>query len=133
MRISKLVLALVIGVLVGRGVAAESFKILHVDDLSKMIDQKTPNLFVFDANGDKTRESEGVIPGAHLLSSLSYDPAKELPRAKDSKLVFYCANVQCMASHMAAERATGAGYTDVNVMADGIMGWKSAGKPAAKP
>ena len=34
-----------------------------------------------------------------------------------------------MASHEAARRATDAGYTDVNVMADGIFGWKNAGQP----
>jgi rhodanese-related sulfurtransferase len=34
-----------------------------------------------------------------------------------------------MASHEAARRAVKAGYTDVSVMADGIVGWKSAGAP----
>ncbi|HKV54419.1 MAG TPA: hypothetical protein VJN94_07225 [Candidatus Binataceae bacterium] len=34
-----------------------------------------------------------------------------------------------MASHEAARRAVKAGYTDVNVMIDGIAGWKSAGEP----
>ncbi|HTY57046.1 MAG TPA: hypothetical protein VMB26_17695 [Candidatus Binataceae bacterium] len=36
-----------------------------------------------------------------------------------------------MASHAAARRAVQAGYTDVSVMADGITGWKSAGKTVA--
>jgi rhodanese-related sulfurtransferase len=34
-----------------------------------------------------------------------------------------------MASHGAARRAVAAGYTDVNVMVDGIMGWDAAGQP----
>jgi rhodanese-related sulfurtransferase len=34
-----------------------------------------------------------------------------------------------MASHEAARRAVKAGYTNVNVMADGIAGWKAAGEP----
>jgi len=34
-----------------------------------------------------------------------------------------------MASHEAARRAVGAGYKDVNVMSDGILGWKK-GWPA---
>jgi rhodanese-related sulfurtransferase len=38
-----------------------------------------------------------------------------------------------MASHAAARRAVEAGYKDVAVMADGIMGWNEAGKPTAKP
>jgi rhodanese-related sulfurtransferase len=36
-----------------------------------------------------------------------------------------------MASHDAARRAAAAGYTDVSVMADGIMGWDAAGQPHA--
>jgi rhodanese-related sulfurtransferase len=36
-----------------------------------------------------------------------------------------------MASHEAARRATDAGYTDVSVMADGIIGWKEADQPLA--
>jgi len=38
-----------------------------------------------------------------------------------------------MASHAAARRAVEAGYQNVAVMADGIMGWNEAGKPTAKP
>ena len=36
-----------------------------------------------------------------------------------------------MASHEAARRAVKAGYKDVSVMADGILGWKAAGEPTA--
>jgi rhodanese-related sulfurtransferase len=36
-----------------------------------------------------------------------------------------------MASHEAARRAVKAGYKDVSVMVDGIMGWKDAGQPTA--
>ncbi len=38
-----------------------------------------------------------------------------------------------MASHEAARRAVAAGYTDVSVMADGITGWRMAGKRAETP
>jgi rhodanese-related sulfurtransferase len=36
-----------------------------------------------------------------------------------------------MASHEAARRAVKAGYKDVSVMVDGIMGWRDAGQPTA--
>jgi rhodanese-related sulfurtransferase len=36
-----------------------------------------------------------------------------------------------MASHEAARRAVKAGYKDVSVMVDGIMGWMDAGQPTA--
>lgn len=71
---------------------AEDFKIIRVDDLAKMLDTKTPNVYVYDANPQSTRESQGIIPGAKLLPGLAFDPEKTLPAAHDAKLVFYCAN-----------------------------------------
>ena len=86
-----------------------------------------------DANGKSTRANEGVIPGAVLLTSSSQYAVEELPKAKDTKLVFYCANEKCGASHAAAKRAMQNGYTDVAVLPDGIAGWKQAGQPTQKP
>lgn len=86
-----------------------------------------------DANGKQTRDTQGVIPGAVLLTSSSAYAVTELPADKNSKLVFYCASQKCTASHAAAKRALENGYTDVAVLPDGITGWKSAGQPTAKP
>jgi rhodanese-related sulfurtransferase len=86
-----------------------------------------------DANGKDTRTSQGVIPGAVLLTSSSQYAVSELPADKSSKLVFYCANQKCGASHAAAKRAMENGYTNVAVLPDGIAGWKQAGQPTAKP
>lgn len=94
--------------------------------------QKEKKVTVLDANGGDFRKQHGIIPGATLLTHFNkYDAAKELPAAKDSKLVFYCANTQCKASHAAAARAVEAGYTDVSVLPDGLLGWKKAGQPTA--
>ncbi len=85
---------------------------------------------VVDANSDETRAKMGVVPGARLLTNYkSYDVAKELPAAKDSKLIFYCGGTSCRAADGAAVKAKGAGYKDVAVMRAGISGWKKAGKP----
>lgn len=86
-----------------------------------------------DANGKQTRDTQGVIPGAVLLTSSSQYAVNELPADKGSKLVFYCASEKCGASHSAAKRAIENGYTDVAVLPDGISGWKKAGQPTAKP
>lgn len=112
--------------------SADGFKILHVDGLADLM-KSTKSVSVYDANTSAVREKYGIIPGAKLLSSVMDYDVSELPKAKDAKLVFYCANPQCMSSHSAADRAIDAGYSDVNVMADGIMGWEKAGKPTAKP
>jgi rhodanese-related sulfurtransferase len=37
-----------------------------------------------------------------------------------------------MASHTAAGLAVKAGYTDVSVLSDGLLGWKKAGQPVVK-
>ncbi len=86
-----------------------------------------------DANGQATRSSQGVIPGAVLLTSSSEYALSELPANKNGKLVFYCASERCGASHAAAQRAIQAGYTDVTVLPAGITGWKKAGQPTARP
>jgi len=83
---------------------------------------------VVDANGDATRQRMGVIPGATLLTDYESYALGELPSDKARTLVFYCANEHCGASHVAAERALTAGYTDVRVLPAGIAGWRNAGK-----
>ncbi len=93
---------------------------------------KESKAVILDANGTEFRAKNGVIPGARLLTNFKkYDVAKELPSEKASKLVFYCANTHCGASQAAAEKAVTAGYTDVNVLPDGLMGWKQAGQPTS--
>jgi rhodanese-related sulfurtransferase len=109
-----------------KAVVAESdLKMISLPELKSL--QKEGKVTVLDANDSETRTKYGIIPGAKLLSSShAYDIAKELPASKDQKLVFYCANPQCMASHDAAKRAMAAGYKDVSVLPAGIMGWKKS-------
>jgi rhodanese-related sulfurtransferase len=107
---------------------AEPFQLMHAKELATLLSATGSKVYVFDANDDEMRAKEGVIPGAKTLPSSShYDTAQLLPADKNSKLVFYCANEECMASHGAAKRAAKAGYKNVYVMADGILGWKKAG------
>jgi rhodanese-related sulfurtransferase len=106
--------------------AAPQVKQVTLSELDKLI--KEEKVSIFDANSDKTRAKYGVIPGAVLLSDIASYPLDVLPSAKDRKLVFYCANTRCTASHVAAQRALENGYADVSVLPDGIMGWKQAGK-----
>jgi len=69
------------------------FKIIHVQDLASTMAKPNSKVMVFDANPPDVREEEGVIPGAHLLSSSGgYDVASTLPADKNTPLVFYCHN-----------------------------------------
>lgn len=128
-----LVSSLALPAFAGKEAQKEDFKLIHVSDLADAMKSPQPPA-VFDANNKETRKKFGVIPGAVLLSNYKkYDAKKVLPADKNGAVVFYCANTMCMASHAAAKRAVKAGYKDVSVMADGIMGWKDAGQPVSGP
>lgn len=108
-----------------------AIKQVAVSDVATFVREKSAT--IFDANGDDTRKEYGVLPGAVLLTSSKNFSMDVLPSSKTSKLVFYCGGVMCRASDSAASRAAQAGYTDVNVMRDGIKGWKNAGQPTELP
>ena len=137
-RMKKLLLSLTLAALSVPAIAfacpgAHESKVaeLSTQDAGKRAQSKKAT-FV-DANGSDTRDKWGVVPGAILLTSASEFAATELPADKAQKLVFYCANTHCPASHMAAEKAMERGYTDVAVLPEGIMGWKNAGLPTIAP
>lgn len=125
--IKKITLILFGGLLSLEVSAADSFKKISLEEVNRLI-AKSANVFIYDANVESTRNNVGVVPTAQLLeSAVEMDPAKVLPKNKKSQLVFYCANQMCTASHIAAEKAIKAGYTNVSVMVDGIYGWQKAG------
>jgi rhodanese-related sulfurtransferase len=105
---------------------------LTVAELSALLDNGA-QVIVCDANSRETREKYGIIPGAKLLSHYrDYDAARELPAAKEQKLVFYCAGPLCSSAPTAARKAVAEGYTDVSVLPAGIKGWVDAGHPVKK-
>lgn len=127
-------LTIAISVVVPGGASAQwnvEPKSVTVDEVARWAEAK--KMTAVDVNGEKTRATQGVIPGAVLLSSSSQYDSSELPANKNTKLVFYCASQMCSSSHAAARRAIELGYTDVAVLPAGITGWKSAGHATLKP
>jgi rhodanese-related sulfurtransferase len=113
--------------------APAQLRLITADELHAQL-QASKAPLVFDANTDAVRKAQGIIQSATALSSYdSYDIAKELPHDKNRALVFYCYNEQCMASHIAAERAKSAGFRNVSVMKNGITGWVAAKYPTRMP
>jgi rhodanese-related sulfurtransferase len=103
---------------------------LHKVTIEELVALRAANkVTAVDANNEIARSRFGSIPGAIMLSSYGGYDVKELPKDHHQKLVFYCANEKCMASHTAAHKAIDAGYKDVNVLPAGIMGWRDAGQP----
>ena len=101
-------------------------KEVSVGQVQQFVKQKTANVAILDANNNSARGFAGVVPGAILLSSYNEYALTELPKDKNTILVFYCYNSYCQASHAAAQRAIFAGYKDARVMKAGIMGWNKA-------
>lgn len=106
-------------------------KEVTVSEVASFVKDKTAT--IVDANGAETRQEQGIVPGALLLTSAREYALSELPAAKDTKLVFYCGGVKCRSSDNAAKRASEAGYGNVAVMRDGIRGWKTAGQTTEMP
>ena len=72
----------------------DNFKIIHVQDLDRLMKNSGAHVNIFDVNPPDVRSQLGIIPGARLLPSAdSYKVAAELPPNKNAKLVFYCHNV----------------------------------------
>lgn len=105
-RLATFVFVLMAGVLIGAQAFAadlgsllenkegpDQFALIHVSDLAQMMSDSSHKIWIYDANLPRTREVEGVVPGAQLLpSSDHYDVRGELPLDKSAKLIFYCAN-----------------------------------------
>ena len=101
-------------------------KEISVQKVQQFIENKAKNVAILDANNEDARKDAGVVPGAVLLTSYSKYALTELPKDKNTTLVFYCYNCYCQASNLAAQRAISDGYKDARVMKAGIMGWNAA-------
>ena len=118
----------VLAVFAGYATATEQVREVSVEDVQKFVQDKPANVAILDANNDDARKDAGVVPGTILLTSYNQYAISELPKDKNTTLVFYCYNSYCQASHAAAMRAIGAGYKDARVMKAGIAGWNKANK-----
>jgi rhodanese-related sulfurtransferase len=108
------------------GSESPRFAQISVGDVAARIATPDGHIAVFDAN-DRDTFAEHHVPGAAWVD---YDAvsAETLPPDHATSLVFYCANEQCSASHVAATTAIDLGFTDVSVMGAGIDGWIASGQ-----
>jgi hypothetical protein len=61
---------------------------MSVDEVAAGLDAK--QLTVVDCNGERTRKTHGILPGAILIADEETFTASDLPADKATKLVFYC-------------------------------------------
>jgi rhodanese-related sulfurtransferase len=71
------------------------------------------------------------LPGAINLPPATLDPAVVARRILDlnAEIVVYCANPDCVDSHMTAQRLQELGYTNVRHYPGGKNEWRDTGRP----
>jgi rhodanese-related sulfurtransferase len=94
--------------------------------LHQMVQERQP-VTVIDVNSPQGW-MKAHVPGALNLDPANYNDS-DLPKDKDSGLVFYCSNPMCRKAPNAARRAKDMGYGNVKVMSAGISGWLAAKLP----
>jgi hypothetical protein len=74
-------------------IESDNVQSIDVASLAALMADKNSRVSVYDVDPVSDREKMGMIPGALVLSSWNkFDPATELPKDKNAKLVFYCYN-----------------------------------------
>lgn len=113
--------------------AAEDVKTISTATLKKMIDDEADFLLI-DARRSKDFDEKHIKNAISLpASDVNAKTLAELAPDVTHKLVFYCQNPKCQASHIAANISIGAGYKYVYVYGAGIDDWEANKYPVVTP
>ncbi|WP_201224532.1 rhodanese-like domain-containing protein [Halochromatium roseum] len=100
------------------------------EELKAMIDHGDDVLLVNVL--DPAAFAQAHIPDSHNVpvADKGFDERiRALGANEDSRIVLYCSNFDCNASHAAAKRLEQAGFNDLYRYAGGIEDWMDAGYP----
>lgn len=90
----------------------------HMDEKSDMV--------LIDSRPKRSKYDKGHISGAVSIPDMDFEKVQDqLPRDKETLLVFYCGGFKCRLSHKSAQKAIALGYKNVVVYAAGYPDWKS--------
>jgi len=104
---------------------------INTAGLAALVATKVP-MIILDARSGKYDDGKRV-PGAKSLNAdSSDDEIKTLLPDKSALIVTYCANLECPASHMLADKLIKMGYTNLIEYPEGIEGWQKAGHEIEK-
>lgn len=107
-------------------------KTLTREELKTMIDRGDDVLLVNVL--DPTAFAQAHIPDSHNVPVADKgfnERIRALGANEDSRVVLYCSNFDCNASHAAAKQLEQAGFRDLYHYAGGIEDWMDAGYPVA--
>ncbi len=111
---------------------SDVYTVVDANELKTMMEEQD-NLIVIDSRGGKYFDGE-LIKGAVQLSAkeTDADSLKMIVADKDQPIVFYCSNVDCPASQVAAVKAQKIGYSSLYKYPGGIEDWRAKGLPIVK-
>lgn len=81
-------------------------------------------VMLIDARPKRAKYDKGHIPMAISIPDSQFAKMTDnLPKDKNSLLIFYCGGPKCKLSHKSARKAEALGYQNVKVFAEGFPGW----------
>ena len=102
---------------------------VSAENLKKMMDDKA-HFILIDARKAEDYNKEHIVSAISLpATDVNSETLQKIAPEVTTKLVFYCQNLRCQASHIAASKALGAGYKYLYEFGAGIDGWKELGLP----
>lgn len=106
--------------------AGHSYKVVHTQELKKLIESHPSSLVIIDARPAKRFITH--IPGAKSIPYDSEDAViiSTLPDKK-AMIVVYCVSKECPVSGTLAEKLIHMGYANVFKYPEGIAGWEDSG------
>lgn len=96
------------------------------DELKEMLD-RNEDLVLVNALPHDSFERERICGSINIPSDQVGPEAEDQLGETDQKIVVYCANRECSASSIAADKIEDLGYKNVMRFEGGIESWKEAG------
>lgn len=111
------------GTAVAAAATSATFETISSQDLQQMLQHKDFVLVnVHIPYEGEIAQTDAFIPFDQIAANLD-----KLPAAKTAKIVLYCRSGRM--SEIAATTLAGLGYTHVDHLAGGMIGWEAAGQP----
>ena len=111
------------------GESGKHWKVISTEELQSLRQSKAEFLLVNVL--PKIIHDQMHIPGSVNIPLGAVYGTPDLPRDKNTRVVFYCMGKLCRYSPQAADIAHEMGYTNLLVYREGILGWRRAGLPMA--
>ncbi len=112
-------------------ILSDSFREISIDEALKILQTHKP--LIIDARNEIDYQSVHIkdainIPVKNFENYI--DLIFSLP--KDTLIIIYCEGIHCNLSHQLAEKMTNFGFTNLNIMYEGIEGWLKRNLPVVK-